>query len=661
MAARNNGLPRKRRRFLPGLETVERREVPATFGAPWTDALHLSASFAPDGTKIASHASNLFQALNLQSPTAAWQRTILQALQTWAARANINIGLTADAGGEFGTPGKTQHDPRFGDIRVGAQPMAADALSVSVPFDPALSGTWSGDMLFNSAVLSKNATNLLPIALHEAGHILGLEHSADPNSVMFSHLNGKTALTAGDVAALQALYGNRAPDAFEGSSGNDSIAKAATIPIPGSYTGQTPLIAFGDVTTASDVDYYAFRPVNGYNGAVIIRLQSAGISLLSPKLTIVDAKGKVLATSQATSGSGDTLSLVLNAVDPKATYFVRVEAATKDAFGVGSYGLAVTFNGPNAIAPATLDAFLRQGNRGLNPNDVAAYLRNPSATFFNADKHSDDTVAASTRLATSAGYPANTHYDAVGSLSDGTDVDVYRIDSPSVSGGKGTIVLTATVRSLGNGPSPRISLMDRDLNPIPATLIANTGGVFTIQAAGLKAGANYYVKVAPDPTRSLGNYALEAGSGSKATQFDNFTKGSLTASAPQLTSNLYVGRSQLFQFALGASGAVPVGVSMEILDAKNQVIFQLLDPVGDTASGRAILLTPGAYKVRFRATSALPKPVAFSLDGGAISDPIGPRLLDPTFTPIYVDPKFPGIFTFPGLPKSSSPYAFALA
>src|SRR5262249_15839237 len=74
-------------------ERLEARRTPAVFGPPWTDPLHLTLSFAPDGTQIAGHASTLFQTLNVQEPTADWQRAILRAVQTWVVNANISVGV----------------------------------------------------------------------------------------------------------------------------------------------------------------------------------------------------------------------------------------------------------------------------------------------------------------------------------------------------------------------------------------------------------------------------------------------------------------------------------------------------------------------------------------------------------------------------------------
>src|SRR4051812_44548554 len=106
--------PGRNRSNQPAIEALEGRAVPATFGVPWSDASHLTLSFAPDGTPIAGHTSSLFQALGAQEPTAVWQRQTLLAFQTWAVNANINIGLVNDGGQSFGVAGNSQHDPRFG-------------------------------------------------------------------------------------------------------------------------------------------------------------------------------------------------------------------------------------------------------------------------------------------------------------------------------------------------------------------------------------------------------------------------------------------------------------------------------------------------------------------------------------------------------------------
>lgn len=52
--------------------------------------------------------------------------------------------------------------------------------------------------------------NLLPIAVHEIGHSLGLSHSNVPGSIMtpiLTSLSSKVVLTDDDVNGIRAIYG----------------------------------------------------------------------------------------------------------------------------------------------------------------------------------------------------------------------------------------------------------------------------------------------------------------------------------------------------------------------------------------------------------------------------------------------------------------------
>lgn len=645
---------RKKRRMF--VESLEERTALATFGVPWQDPSHLTLSFAPDGTTIAGHTSSLFQTLDAQQQTTAWQQQILQAFQTWAVRANINIGLVPDGGQAFGAAGPTQHDPRFGDIRVGAQAMTPESLSISVPHDPSLSGTWAGDVLINSnETFGPKGLDLFAVMLHEAGHVFGIGDSSDPKSPMNSTYNDITKLTSADVAALQALYGARSPDLNEGSSGNNSISRATQIAFPGSYKGQTPLVEYGDITTNSDADFYALRPPSNYTGPITVQLQSAGISLLTTRLTIVDSKGNVLGKAQAASDRGDTVTVHLSHSSPNATYFLKVEGATHDVFGIGSYALAVTFDSANHVPQAALQNVMHGPYWNLGPNDIAALLLNPGSALFNKDQKRNDGPGSATNLTPSVGFARNTHYETLASIGSPTDVDFYRIQPPGVSNGQ-NLVLTATVRAVApNGAAPRVTILDGNQHAVPAQILANGGGVYTVQAAHLKSGGHYFLRVSSGgSTTGVGNYSLTATFGSASAQLTQFAGGSLNATTKQKSYHFYVGESQLFQFLLGAKAAgAPAGtrVSMTITNPSGKVVAKMSAAAGDTRGGPAIFLTPGAYTLSFQVvapTHATVPTVAYSLSGEALSDPIGPVIEDPTLTPVYTSPINPGMFVYPG-------------
>ena len=652
-----------RRRTRLGLESLESRAVPATFGVPWSDPSHLTISFAPDGTAIAGHTSTLASTLNPQLPTATWQREILQAFQTWAVNANINIGLVADGGQAFGVAGKSQHDARFGDVRVGAQAMTPEVLSISVPNDPAVSSSLTGDVLVNSSdKFNAKSLDLFAVMLHEAGHVFGIGDGVDPKSPMFSKYTGNLTLTAADVAALQAQYGVRAPDANEGSSGNDSISRATTIPIPGGNS-TTPLIAYGDVTTAKDLDFFSFRAPNNYAGPVTVRLQSAGISLLAPQLTVLDAKGNVVGTARAASGFGDVVNVRIAKASPNATYYVKVQGATADVFGIGGYGLAVSFDAATTVTTATIDSVLRGPYQSFLPNDIQTLLLGKPNPLFNDDHGANDDLIAATQLVSKPGYARNSHYEAVGSTSGPTDVDYYRITTADSPKGGLPLVLTVTARSMDvNGATPRVAILDRDGLPVPSQVIANGDGTFTVQAAGVKPGGNYFLKVGPGTasgSASTGNYALEAQFGAAAANLSVLASGTLNAASPSKAFNFYVGESQLMNLVLAADGAAVPGsaVRMTLTDSKGRVVYTLTTAAGDVTSGAALFLTPGAYSLRFTVLGT--QPVAFRLLGDGISDPVGPALSDPTLTPAYNAPGLPGWFLYPGGVLSTVPYLVA--
>ena len=548
---------RSKRQARFSIETLEERAVPATFGVPWLDSDHLTLSFVPDGTAIAGHTSSLFGLLNSQQPTVTWEREILQAFQTWAVNSNINIGLTADGGQALGISGDPQGDSRFGDIRVGAQSMATDVLSISVPNDPAVVSTLTGDVLINTSDnFAGNGLNLFSVMLHEAGHVFGIPDGTDPNSPMYPTYLDNIKLTSGDIDDIQSLYGARAPDPNEGSGGNDSVNKATTIQAPNGFNGATPLVIFGDISTNKDVDFFSFRPPSGYTGSMTIRLQSSGISLLTPHLSVVDARGNVVGDVSAASDFGDTVTLNLPSADPRTTYYLRVEGETSDVFGIGAYGLAVTFNGRSTVSANSLDAVLRGPNQSLSADEIRALFAGGSNDFFHKDNHDNDDPIASTVLTGSPGYLSNTHYETVGSISSASDVDYYRVKSPGKPKGGGNLILTATARASDvNGSTPRVTILDSDGNTVPAQILANGDGTFSVQAKINKGGGNYLIEVSRSTTPgtpATGNYSLVAQYGAAAASLSTLAADTVPAAPAERTFNLYVGESQLMNLVLSA-------------------------------------------------------------------------------------------------------------
>jgi hypothetical protein len=626
----------------PSLETLEDRSVPARFGIPWSDPLHLTLSFAPDGTQVAGKSSNLFATLNAEQSTALWQREVLQAVQAWAANANLSISVVPDGGQPFGTPGLSQGDPRFGDIRIGAQPMSPDVMSISVPHDPYLAGTWSGDILLNSNIdFTAPSSNLYGVMLHELGHVLGLGDNTDPNSVLYCHPKSLPMhLSRGDVANLLALYGKPAGD----SSNNHSFKSATGMPYPtapAGFDGATPLVVFGKLTSSSESDVFSVQTA-GYGGAMTFHLQTAGLSLLEPQLIVYDSAGNVLGQAASTTVGGDTITVHLDQVSPNTVYYLRVQAAVKDVFATGRFGLAATFDDTLETSADQLSAVLRGPYETLPAGQIDAIFRNPDQALLQAESSNHGSLASALVLTTSPGYAANRHYEIIDNISG--DPAYYRVQAPRGPAGS-KVVLTASISALSvHGIVPSVTLLDAKGRSITAQVVGNGEGSYTIQAGGLTPGATYYLQLGlPDySTETEGNFTLSVDFTQPLQMLHQFASGTLTTTTSQQGSTLYVAQTQLFQFVLSAAAATPgEGVQMTITDASGAVVFSLTALAGQTVSGPGLLLPPGAYKIVFSAVPAAGAPwvpLTYQLSGASLTDPIGPILNNPTLTPMYTAP-----------------------
>src|SRR5262249_48010435 len=139
----------------------------------------------------------------------------------------------------------------------------------------------------------------------------------------------------GDIARLQALYGARQADAYEGSTGNGTLGTATRLDLLADANGVLSVGVDADLTTRSDADVYRFTAPS-LTGGLVIQLQHAGLSLLPSKVTVYDGAGRVVGSAFSTDPLGDDLTIKLGNVTPLGTYYVKVQGDSGDVFDVGS-------------------------------------------------------------------------------------------------------------------------------------------------------------------------------------------------------------------------------------------------------------------------------------------------------------------------------------
>lgn len=661
------------------LERLEARRLLDVSGFIWGDAPQLTLSFAQEGTSVAGLPSSLRGAFEDLGAEAAWQGTILRAFQTWAALTNGDIGVVPDGGEPFGVPGHARDDSRFGDVRITAVPLANDVLAVSVPSNTIVAGSWSGDVLFNSNAAWTSLDDLFSVAVHEAGHVFGLEHTDNPASPMHVHgISSATAPTTDDIAALRARHGVRMADLNEyASGGNDGVQPGILVGnnTPATATrmqpardglgteGSAPSIIHGDISDSGDVDFYTWDGLSDYDGPKTITVRSRGMSLLAPAVELRDEQGATFQAVASDAIAGDTVTFRVERSDPNTQYFLRV-AGGDPAFGVGHYSVTVSFDQVTTADADRIARFAGRDFRFATSDQFQDLFEDSASAFFNDDDHADDDPTESGELDTTVGFAENTRYEAISSIADAADVDHYRFASPAFPAGQAvplTIVFTALE---SGGLIPRLELLTGELQAAPATILANGNGQLVLQLASAAPEEEYVLQVAAADSagaHATGNFRLSIIFGGQAAEVTDFAGGLLTADDPVDLHALHVGQSQLLHLLLDTSEttATSGGAWLTVYDSHGAVRGRVGALAGDTRSGGAMLLEPGSYTVQVAGLSldgAAFDSIAYQLRGVTISGPLGPILHDPTNDPVYFCPDQPDMFCYPGGVQSPSPY-----
>ncbi len=632
---------------------------------------YLTLSFAPDGTDVAGQPSELAATFDQLAPTTLWQDAILRAFQTWAVHTNADIGLVADSGSPLGTTGATNRDLRFGDVRIAGTSLPAEFGAISVSITSLVGGTWSGDVVFNTTFDYQSVDDIFAIALHEAGNVFGLLDNTDPNSPLNAGpIPTTTVPTANDIALLQSLHGQRAADINELEDDNevernDTRSDATDWQpshVDGSPSGAFPALAYGDIQSPSDIDYFELEIPSGYTGPITVQLRTNGVSLLRGKLTIENQQGVAVAVAMGSGVRGDLVTLTIPAAQAVSKLFVRVEAAAADLFGVGGYSLIAIFDGANVATPAAIDSATNGSLRRIEVGDLASVFAINEVRFA-PDLGVNDTLANATPLASAAGFIEGSRFEVLASI-DENDPDFYRLDGIEYSIGN---TLVVAVRSLNAGRLvPDARVFDSLGNELLTTVLANGGGQLLLEVELSEQSNELYLQVAADSSSgpfSSGNYILQAGVMGQSTLLPLIDSGQFTDQSSERVRLLYVAEPQLFHFVVDSeavSGDAIASVEFSIRDANGNVIYELSAPEGTSRSSSAAFLPVGQYELVTRVISLDPEAsvtLGYAVRGRAFSDPFVGDASDPTTNPFVCEPGG-GFYCYPGGVVSSDPLQF---
>jgi hypothetical protein len=369
-------------------EELESRLVPySVSGNAWPSPQLVTISFVPDGTILGSNSggyiySNLFATFNGHPgwTTATWEKQILRAAAAWAQETNINFAVVPDNGAPIGSGSYQQGDPNMGDIRIGGYNFGSSTLATANMPPPVNNYSIAGDITFNTGQpFNIGCTyDLFSVAAHEFGHALGLYHSSYCTAVMYPTYLMKSGLGSDDVAGIRNIYsGNtpRSPNTYVPPGSNNSFATAANIT---SLIDPTALTAQlnGDITsmngsngaqTSTDVDYYTLAAPSGTSGTLTVQVQSTGLSLLAPTLTIYAADQKTVLGSATGAGQyGATISATVNGVTAGEQIYIKVAGAETTTLGSGNYVLSLN------LGSGSLPAVTWPNTQTANGNPLSA-------------------------------------------------------------------------------------------------------------------------------------------------------------------------------------------------------------------------------------------------------------------------------------------------
>ena len=253
---------------------------------------------------------------------------------------------------------------------------------------------------------------------------------------------------------------------------------------------------------------------------------------------------------------------------------------------------------------------------------------------FNEDRHSDDDLQSGTVLRGPDGFVERTRYETIASITDSTDVDYYRLESPPPE--LAADVMTVTVRSLDSaGLIPALDIFDENDVRLPFSVLASGNGELIVQLADVASETNLNLAVTAASSAgpfASGNYALTVAFGSVAATLEEFASGELTSNEVLAAHTIFIAETTLFQFLVSATSNSQGGIMATLLAEDQTELYKVFVATGEGRSDRGVLLPPGTYSMQLASLpGGIPGiPVSYSVQGLKLNENFSIDPIDPT-------------------------------
>ena len=143
----------------------------------------------------------------------------------------------------------------------------------------------------------------------------------------------------------------RTADAYNsGGSSDGTFATASNLNSLINPTALTAVVPNLDLNAIAQSEYFTFGAPSGTTGTLTLNVQSRGLSLLSPNVTVYASDGlTVLGSASGLGQYGTTLKVSIPGVYSGEQFYVKVQGADTTVFSTGNY--AMTLNFGNSASP----------------------------------------------------------------------------------------------------------------------------------------------------------------------------------------------------------------------------------------------------------------------------------------------------------------------